>query len=192
MKNRVILIHGWGGTPGENWLPWLRNELEKLNITVKAPQLPLSEHPRKDSWLPAISREVGELDENTYFVGHSLAASLIVRYLEQYPKESKCGGIVFVAGFLQSVTNPRNIPELAKITEEWIRPPVDFDRVRARIQESVAIFSTNDYYVPLENMEYFSEKIGSKTILLENMGHFGQKKLPIALTSLKKMMMARS
>ena len=27
--SKVVIVHGWGGTPEEGWFPWLRRELEE-------------------------------------------------------------------------------------------------------------------------------------------------------------------
>ena len=41
----VFLIHGLGGSPSENWLPWLGGELQKLGCRVFAPPVPFHGEP---------------------------------------------------------------------------------------------------------------------------------------------------
>lgn len=36
----VIIIHGAYGNPEENWFPWLKKELEKLDCRVFVPKFP--------------------------------------------------------------------------------------------------------------------------------------------------------
>lgn len=40
MKNNYLLVHGSFGSPFSNWIPWLRNELEKENLEVYTPDFP--------------------------------------------------------------------------------------------------------------------------------------------------------
>lgn len=37
---KVYIIHGWEGYPEENWLPWLKLELESGGFEVNVPQMP--------------------------------------------------------------------------------------------------------------------------------------------------------
>jgi predicted alpha/beta hydrolase family esterase len=49
MKNAFI-IHGSYGHPKENWFPWLKNELEKLNYKVFVPAFPTPQNQSLASW----------------------------------------------------------------------------------------------------------------------------------------------
>ena len=70
-----------------------------------------------------------------------------------------------------------------------LKPPLVLDKVRSHLPKSIAIFSDNDPYVPLDNQDDFRNKLGSEIVIQENMGHFigeddGIIKLPIVLESL--------
>jgi hypothetical protein len=104
IKPRVILVHGWDGSPEGGWFPWLKKEMENKGFKVLAPQLPKPEEPRISNWVPKIKEAVGEPDEQTYFVGHSMGCQAIARYLAALPEGTKVGGAVFVAGFFKSLT----------------------------------------------------------------------------------------
>lgn len=188
MKKRVIIVHGWGGTPQENWFPWLRKELESKGFEVIAPQLPDPENPRIFNWIPKLAEVVGRSDENTFFVGHSMGCQTIARYLEALPENKKVGGAIFVAGFFKRLTGIEDGEK--EIEKHWLDSPIDFKKVKSHLSKSVAIFSDNDPYVPLDNQNDFKDKLGSEIIIERNMGHFnksnGVTELPIALESILK------
>lgn len=187
MKKRVFIVHGWDGHPNENWFPWLKKELEGEGFEVLVPKLPDPQNPRIYNWVPALAKAVGTLDEQTYFVGHSMGCQTIVRYLESLPKNVRVGGAVFVAGFFKRLTGLEDEPGVPETDRHWLKTPLDLQKVRSHLNKSVAIFSDDDPYVPLDNQDDYKDKLGSKIIIEHNMAHFnegaGITKLPIALKS---------
>ncbi len=187
MQKRVIIVHGWDGYPEEGWFPWLKSQLKQKGFQVTVPQLPEPEIPKIEPWVTALANTVGTADENTYFVGHSIGCSTIARYLDTLPADTKVGGAVFVAGFFKRLTKLEG-EEAKEIANPWLTTSLDFDKVKNILTKSVAIFSDNDPYVPLDNQDDFHDKLNSKIIVEHNMGHFsgstGTTQLPIALESL--------
>ena len=168
MKKRVFIIHGWHGTPNKNWFQWLKVELETRGFEVVLPQLPDTNNPRITKWVSAIDKAVTKPDEQTYFVGHSLACQAIVRYLETLPSDIKVGGAVFFAGFFKRLTNIED-----SVTEHhWLDAPLDLNKVKQHLPKSVALFSDNDPWVPVDNKDDFKNKLGSKIIVKSKMDHF--------------------
>lgn len=189
MKKRVFIIHGWGGYPEENWLPWLKKELEAGGFEVSVPQMPDAGNPKIEKWIPKLAEVVGVVDENTYFVGHSMGCQAIARYLESLLDGVRIGGAVFVAGFFKRLTG---IEESDKEVERhWLTTPINLEKIKEHLTQSVAIFSDNDPFVPLDNQDDFRDKLGSKIIVEHNKGHFNTKagvtKLPVVLEELLKM-----
>lgn len=185
------MIHGWDGTPGESWFFWLKKELEAKGFEVIAPQMPDADLPRIEKWVPALKNIVKYPDENTYFIGHSMGCQAIIRYLETLPSETRVGGAVFVAGFLRHITNLEQEPDVLDVDREWAETPIDFAKARSRLSKSVAIFSTNDLCVSLDNRKDFQQKLGSEIITLQNKGHLDADdnafKLPEVLEAVLKM-----
>lgn len=178
---RIFIIHGWDGSPEEGWLKWLRLELEKRNIEVIAPQMPNTETPEIGEWVSYLSELVGEPDENTFFIGHSIGCQTIMRYLENiYPQ--KIGGAVFVAGWFHLV-NLENA-ESEAIAKPWIETPLDFEKIRLAVKNIRVILSDNDPWVPISDKEIFEEKLGAE-VIVKHQGHFtendGVMELPIVL-----------
>ncbi len=185
MKKKVYIIHGWDGCPEEGWFPWLRKELEINGFEVIVPQLPNPDEPRIIPWVGKLKELVTELDENTYFVGHSMGNQAIVRFLAELQNNILVGGAVFVAGFFKNLSNLEDDEVVRDVSDEWLKTPIDLKKAKAHIKSSIAIFSDDDPYVPLENKDDFENLLDSKIVIEHNMGHFsestGTKELPIAL-----------
>ncbi len=188
---RVFIVHGWDGYPEEGWFPWLKKELETRGFQVFIPQLPDTGNPRIYNWVPALAKVVGIPDAQTYFVGHSMGCQTIARYLESLPEGVKVGGSVFVAGFFKHLTGLEDDPAVTDTDRHWLGTSLDLEKVKTHLDKSIAIFSDNDPWVPLDNQDDFKEKLLSRIVIEHQMGHFsgsnGIKELPIVLESLLKL-----
>ncbi len=184
MPKRVYIIHGWGGSPEGNWFPWLKKELEKIDIKVEVLPMPHSDNPILSEWLDTLKNAIDKPDENVYLIGHSLGPITIVRYLETLGKGEKIGGAVFIAGFPESV----GIEE----TKTFFETPVDYEKVKSSADKFVAINSDNDPYVPIKMGELLRDKLGAELIIMKNAGHInkasGYAELSIVFEKLKEIM----
>ena len=155
------------------------------------PQIPGADEPRINKWIPKIAEVVGTADEDTYFVGHSIGCQAIARYLVTLPKDVKVGGVIFVAGFFKRLTGLGEEPNFEEVEKEWLGTPFDLGKVKNHLNKSVAIFSDDDPYVPLDNIDDFRDKLGSKIIVQHKMNHFSGNwnvtELPVVLEELLKM-----
>jgi len=186
MEKRAIIVHGWDNTPEDGWFPWLKTELEQHGFEVIVPQLPDAAVPRIEKWVPALAQAVGVADEQTYFIGHSMGCQAIARYLEGLPEGQKVGGAVFVAGFFKHLTGLNNNLDERRVNDHWFGTTLDLGKVRAHLPKSVAIFSDDDPWVPLDNQDDFRDTLGSEIIIQHGKGHFsGQRdktfQIPIVL-----------
>lgn len=176
-KARIILIHGWEGSPQRNWFPWLKIELEKSGYAVLDPLMPNADHPRLPEWRKFLEKAVGQTDEHTFFVGHSLGAMAILRYLEALEEGKKAGGAVLVAGF----SEPIGYAELASFFET----PLDYEKVKRAAVRFAAVNSDNDPYVPQKFGEILRDRLGADLTIVENGGHLNTEakcfELPVVL-----------
>ena len=152
---------------------------------VSVPAMPDTEAPEINSWVSHLQKLVGEPDENTYFVGHSIGCQTIMRYLEGL-RSKKVGGAVFVAGWFYL----ENLEEEEKsIANPWLETPIDFEKVKSATNNFKVILSDNDPYGAVDkNKKLFEENLGAKVIVEHNKGHFGGgdgiMELPSALNAL--------
>lgn len=181
---KVYLIHGWGRNSEEKWFVWLKQELTKKKIKVYAFDMPNTDNPKIETWVKFLEEKIKNIDEETYFVGHSIGCQTIMRFLEKLPKHKTIGGCVFVAGWFDLVNLTKE--EIA-IAHPWIETKINFDRIRRHMNNSLCIFSDNDDLVASSEHKIFKEELGAKIIIKKGAGHFENvEKIPEVLDFLVK------
>ncbi|MWV62102.1 serine hydrolase family protein [Helicobacter saguini] len=172
-KNKqVIIVHGFAANADKHWFKWLKNELEKNNsVNVKVLNMPNSENPNLQEWLNTLKNEVQNLDENTYFVGHSLGCITILRYLENLDSKNsknfkgKIGGVFLVSGFYESL---QILPQLDSFT----KPTLDFSKVNSRVKTAFVFSARNDEIVPTTLSQNLATKLQAIFIQTPTGKHF--------------------
>lgn len=181
---RIILVHGWGGSPKSDWFPWLSRELDKFGYEVIVPAMPETNAPEIETWVNNLARVMGTPDIDTYFVGHSIGCQTIMRYLETI--NTSVGGAIFVAGWF-NLENMESEEE-EKIADPWLKTVVDLEKVKKVLPQSTLIISDNDPYGAFEeNKEKFSPLITKQVVLLGR-GHFNKGVEPEILEECKLML----
>ena len=188
MAKRVIIVHRWDGEPDGDWYPWLRDELETKGFKVTIPAMPDPSEPNIDAWVSHLRKIVGQLDEDTYFVGHSIGCQTIMRYLET--SNTKIGGMIFVAGWFH-LRNLENA-EVEEIARPWLTAPINFPKIKERANKVTVFLSSNDPFdCSKENEIGFKELLGARVFIETNLGHFtaddGVRKIPAVLKELLRM-----
>lgn len=171
-RTRVFLVHGFNATPQNAWYPWLKQELQKQGLDVRAPQMPHPRWPYIHRWTDQLSKEVGICDERTFFIGHSLGGQAIVRYLAALPAGQSAGGAVFVGGFDRlRISWPYLIAAYVYLGR-WLFLPIDWNRARMHARKFCAVFSDNDAWVANESSECFRDHLKARVRVLHDYGHF--------------------
>lgn len=171
-SRRACIIHGWSGSPGEGWLPWLGRELGQRGFSVSIPAMPEPSEPALVPWLDCLRASIVVPDGETFLVGHSIGCQAILRFAEKLPPGSRVGGAVFVAGWMQLSPLALEGPRDEAVIREWFSAPLDFPRIRSVIPRSVAIFSDDDPYVPAVSAEIFKQELGAEIIVEHGKKHF--------------------
>jgi len=166
------------------WIKWLEKEISnREGWGVKSFDMPNSKHPRIEEWVQYLRDNIKEIDEETYFVGHSIGCQTIMRFLEKSHKNLKIAGCVFVAPWLDLIGLAE---EELEIAHPWISNKIDFDRVLDHVGNIVCIFSSNDSYVSEEEQKKFEDNLHAKIIIKQDMEHFEEvKRIPEILEVLR-------
>lgn len=186
MAKKVYIIHGWDGTPEDPLFRWFETEFKKQGYEVTMPYMPEPSEPTIEAWVGKLN-EIVKPDADTVLMGHSIGCQAVLRYLEALPEGVRAGKAVLIAPWmvLDMQTIQEEGEEVVDIARPWMETPIDFAKVRARVEKTIAIFSDDDPYVPLSQKDLFEKELGATIIVEHGLGHFssgdGIKELPSAL-----------
>jgi len=168
---RAFIVHRWGGNPKSDWYPWLKKELEKKGFKVEVPEMPNTSEPKINDWINHLKKVVGKLDNDTYFIGHSIGCQTIMRFLEKENYDGKIGKAVFIAGWFKLDNLEGEKVEV--IANPWINTSFDLNKVKPKLSKLTVFLSTNEPYGFVEeNTKIFKEKLNAKVIIKKDKGHF--------------------
>ena len=170
---KIYIIHCWDGTSNDGWYPWIEKQLNNIDTKVIRFDMPNTETPTIEEWVDTLNSKVDNLDENTYFIGHSIGCQTIMRYLET-KEVCKIGGILLVAPWLDLLPEAVADEESYNIAQPWINTFINFEKIKQFTNNISCIFSNDDYFVSLDQEKEFKNKLNAKTIVVKNKGHISQ------------------
>jgi uncharacterized protein len=164
LRTPVEVLHGTGETPEYMWLPWLRKELEPKHYSVSIPQLPDTDHPTLENWLPVALE--GTYNENTVLVSHSAGGPLALSVLETIDVRIKKA--ILVAGYARQ-------REGQSVADPIVQESYDWKKIREHVDDIIFVNSDNDPWgcTDVEG-RYMLDKVGKgKLIVMKGAGHMG-------------------
>jgi len=174
---KVYLIHGWGGTnSSEGWFGWLKQTLKEKGFEVIGFNMPNTDEPVIEEWIGFLKENITSIDEETYFIGHSIGCQAILRYLETLDESIKIRGVVFVAPWMELDENTikEEGEKVKEIAKPWMENPINFEKIKKHTSRFLAIFSDNDPYVLLDEVDKFKERLNAQTVVKNNEEHFNE------------------
>ncbi len=190
MRKRAFIIHGYQSFPEEAWLPWLKRELRKKGYQVSLPAMPRPGRPSLPVWIRFVAKLVGEPDQATVMVGHSLGCQAVLRYLETIGAAGKSvRRTVLVAGGFPGgmpLAEAKRRAHGNRALLPWFTVKVDPRKVKRAAGRCTVILSSDDPYIPVAKAQRaFRTKLAAKVILKKGGGHFNEDdaitELPAAL-----------
>ncbi len=163
MPNAIIL-HGTSCSPESFWYPWLKQELEQAGYAVWLPQLPDTDHPSLETWLPFVL-EHGTFTPETVIVSHSAGCPLTLAVLERL--QQPIAQAVLVAGYARR-KGDQKAPE-AILPEQY-----NWEVIQRNVKELICINSDNDPWgCTDEEGKFITDHVNGKLIVKLGEGHFG-------------------
>lgn len=166
IKNiKVYLIHGYTGSPESDLFPWIIKQLTKNNIDHEAFHMPDPDFPLVKEWDRYLDINIKRVDENTYFICHSLGCVTLLRYLNRQNSSMKIGGMILVSGFLAKLPQYPMLWDFADVD-------LDINRIITMVEQRSVFSAPNDMIVNYKYSQDLAELLQAKMITVENGGHF--------------------
>ncbi|NEB74635.1 serine hydrolase family protein [Streptomyces sp. SID14478] len=162
---RVVILHGYMASPSSHWFKWLHDELTPQGIKVEIPALPNSAAPQPQAWIPAVAKALGEPNDRTAVVGHSLGCVTALHALGRLDAPWRLDALVAVSGFVEPAPA---LPELDSFT----RSVPDLARVAGNIRRRVVVRSDNDTFVIPSLTTELGHQLGAEEVVVPGAGHF--------------------
>jgi predicted alpha/beta hydrolase family esterase len=173
----MIYIHGNGTEHWPyGWAPWLKSELEKLGFSTFFETFPDSIIARAEYWLPFLKDHI-KAGPDDVLIGWSSGAVASMRYAEA----NKIRGSVLIAPCYTDIGDEH------ERQGGYYETPWNWEAIKSN-QDKIALFcSDNDPYIPQDQFEFISEKIGAEMIKIPGAGHFiGRETFPELLEYIQK------
>ena len=157
MKKQVLFVHGGGQgayEEDEKLAASLRDALGPA-YDVRYPKMPDADSPGYGAWRDRIGRELATLDGEVVLVGHSLGASVLLKYLSEGNVEKPLAGVFLVAPPYWGV-------------EDWeVDEYALHEDFASKLPEGLPVFfyhSRDDESVPFAHLALYGEKLPWATV----------------------------
>jgi uncharacterized protein len=164
-KRRVLFVHG-GGEGAHEADQELATSLQDAlgaGYEVRSPKMPNEDSPEYGAWRDRISEELADTDGEATLTGHSLGASILLKYLAEENPERPLAGVFLVA-------TPYWGAEDWEVDEYAL--PEDF---ASKLPEGVPMFfyhGREDEVVPFGHLALYKEKLPWATFSgFDGLGH---------------------
>ncbi|WP_447501742.1 RBBP9/YdeN family alpha/beta hydrolase [Acinetobacter pittii] len=181
---QIFVLHGYSASIDDHWFLDLKHQIEDEHTTVTLIPFPDSENPDVDAWQKILDQQIPKVDENTYFVAHSLGVITLLHFLQRHDYQN-IGGMILVSGFSGLISD-------SSVLNSYImKSKVDTNYFKG-IKKKLVYLSDNDDLVPPKLTIELAKEIDAPYITVPNGGHFlgreGYTSFPQVVNSLKEML----
>lgn len=148
----IFIFHGVGGSPQENWFPWLAEKLKEQGHRVIVPQFPHADHPEPKEWLGEFEPSASLLNGDAILIGHSLGGAFALRLLERATQPIR-------ATFLVASVWNRMGNEYDPLMTSFTAEPYDWPKIRKNGGAMHVFHGENDPYIALEKSEQLANNL---------------------------------
>lgn len=172
----TLALHWWWGNSEENWLPWLKKEIEFKADDLFIPNLPNTNNPVIEEQLDYINIYASDFIDWWNIIGHSLGCQLALKFVEE--NNIKNSKIILVAPSYFSTTKEvweEVVWKYFKNLVKYNEVELDFEKINSQNNEIIVFLSDNDPYINMQNAKnYYNNLENIKFVEFKWKWHFNQ------------------
>ena len=161
MREKTLILHGWGGSDFPHWQSWLAGEIAKDYGEVYFPLLDNPHFPTKKRWMEQVQTILDEFQPEVV-ICHSMANSLWFHLCEETQMRT--------VNRLLLVCPPRNDLDLQTI-KTFFPAPVP---AKLYAKEVMLVTSTNDPYLDQDEAKKMQIALSVPMKVIQNGGHMNE------------------
>ncbi len=158
MKEKVLFIHGWGGSDFPHWQSWLAGEIAKDYGKVSFLKFSNFDLPSKDEWKKELLEELDDFKPDIV-VCHSLANSLWFHL---------CNEENFMSVKKLFLVAPPSLTSSIKEIDSFFPVSIPKD---LKAKEALLVCSTNDPYMSLDEAKALQKELNIEMHIELDAGH---------------------
>ena len=156
---KALLLHGWEADSKSNWLPWLREKLEKKWYKVFVPNLPESHSPILEDHLAKIKNIAQKFWKNDLIIWHSMWGKLVMHCIEENNlKNINCILVWPTYDTIEDEIDLDDPEDVKKNLIHYNEAVVNFEKVNILANNFVVLLSDNDRFISIKSArKYYSQ-----------------------------------
>lgn len=166
MARTVFIFHGTGGSPQDNWFPWLKQELEKNKYVIFIPQFPNPGTPLLKPWLAELQKYADQINEHTILIGHSIGGLFLLRVLERLEKPVRAAIFVAPSAGIKPI---KFYGGDSRFSDGF---SFDWNKIKSNAKQFAVFHSDNDPYISLANGQEVAKQLDITLTFIPKAGHF--------------------
>ncbi|NPA59062.1 MAG: serine hydrolase family protein, partial [Epsilonproteobacteria bacterium] len=158
-KDRVLLLHGWGGSSHPHWQSYLASEIAKEYGCVSFLEFSEYDFPKMDVWRDELLQELKSF-KPTIVICHSLANTLWFHLCNENVLDAVVQKLFLVA--------PPSLDTDIEELKEFF--PLQLPK-NLYAEQTLLITSTNDPYLTQEEAKQMQQNLNVEMEVLQDAGH---------------------
>ena len=180
MMKEVLFIHSAGPQgphEGSDYLVKYLVDALGPGYRISSPHMPDPENPHYVNWKAKLKKELASIDDDLILVGHSLGASVLLKYLSEETLTQPVAGLFLIGAVYWG-------KEDWKVKEYALKR--NFPSKLPPIGRLFFYHSTDDEVVPISHVRYFAEDLPNAVVReFDHRGHLFGRGLPELVEDIK-------
>lgn len=178
---RVIVVPRWGGTPADEWYPWVASEMPGAAVV----DLPNPDAPELPAWTAAVSEAIGDDPyalARTLVIAHSAGCRATLHALAKLAPGRAINKLLCVAGWWTVDTPWPGI-------EPFMNTPLDLEAVKEGQQGIRVLLSSNDPHTADHETTaaLWRDNLEADVVVIPEARHFNGVQQPIVLDQARQL-----